>query len=185
MEYFKNIFHALYTIFVGMKITGMHLFEKKVTMQYPDLVHPIRDGLLPPTERNRIYVDMDRCNGCGSCVRACPVDAIEVGMVRVVPGDEVPLFYDGTPIKTWVTKYTLDFAKCCFCGLCIEACPTQANRMTPEFEYSEFERDKLIYHFERLTPEQAEEKKRKWEAYQAEKKKADAAAKSQKNETGN
>jgi NADH-quinone oxidoreductase subunit I len=34
-EYLKNIYLALYTIAVGMKITFRHLFIPAVTKQYP------------------------------------------------------------------------------------------------------------------------------------------------------
>ena len=35
-EYFNNIYMALYTIAVGMKITFRHLFIPAVTIQYPE-----------------------------------------------------------------------------------------------------------------------------------------------------
>jgi len=177
MEYFKNIWSGLYTALVGMKITFSHIFEEKVTLMYPEVNHPLRDGTMPLNARNRIDIDMNRCDGCGSCARACPVNCIDVQLVKVTPGDEAPLFYDGTPRKTWVIKYDLDFAKCCFCALCIDTCPTEANKMTPEFEYSTYNRDELLYHFADLTPEEAEEKKKMWADYSAAKKKADAEAK--------
>lgn len=177
MEYFKNIWTSLYTIFVGLKITGEHLFVKKVTMQYPERDHPLRDGTMPMNARNRIFVEMDRCNGCGSCSRACPVNCIDIELVKVTPGDDIPMFVDGEPRKTWVTKYDLDFAKCCFCSLCIDVCPTSANRMTPEFEYSVFDRNELLYHMATLTPAEAEVKKQMWAKFSAEKKKAEAEAK--------
>ena len=49
--------------------------------------------------------------------------------------------------------------------------------MTDVFEYSVYKRDELIYHFTDMTPEMAEEKKAKYEEYQAEqaKKKEEAA----------
>ncbi len=177
MDYFKDIYTSLYSIFVGLKITGSHLFEKKVTLQYPERDHPLRDGTMPMNARNRLYVDMERCDGCGTCARACPVNCIDVELVKVTPGDVIPMFYDGTPRKTWVTKYNIDFAKCCFCSLCTEACPTDAVQMTPVFEYSEYDRKNLLYKMASLSPEEAELKKQMWARYSTEKKKADAEAK--------
>ena len=34
--YFYNIFHSLYTVVVGMKITIKHLFTRSATVQYPN-----------------------------------------------------------------------------------------------------------------------------------------------------
>jgi len=52
---------------VGMKITFGHMFQKKVTIQYPDERH-----FIPDRARNRLYVNMDDCIGCDQCSKACP-----------------------------------------------------------------------------------------------------------------
>lgn len=177
MEYFKNIWAGLYSTLVGMKITWGHMFVKKVTMQYPERDHPLRDKTMPLNARNRIFVDMDNCDGCSSCARACPVGCIDVEIVKVVPGDPAPPLLDGKARKTWVTTYNIDFAKCCFCSLCTEACPTNAIVMTTEFEYSVYDRKELLYRMSPLTTEEAENKKKMWAEHSAAKKKAEAEAK--------
>jgi NADH-quinone oxidoreductase subunit I len=192
--YFKNIWLGFYTVLVGMKITWAHLFAQKVTNQYPDRYHPIQGhditkknkGVkkgdpdrsdIPLNSRNRIFVDMDLCNGCMQCTRACPVNCITVETVKVVPGDVAPDLSNGEKRSLWVTKYEIDFAKCCFCSLCTEPCPTEAVKMTREFEYAAYDRNSLIYQFSKLTPELAQEKKDMNAKFQEEKKKADAAKK--------
>ncbi len=51
-----------------------------------------------------VKIDKEKCNGCGPCVDACPVEAIEiVDNVAVVDEDA-----------------------CTECGACIEACPNGA-----------------------------------------------------------
>jgi NADH-quinone oxidoreductase subunit I len=161
-----------------MKITTVHLFAKNVTVQYPDERLPV-----PDNARNRLYVDMADCNGCNGCVRACPVNCITVETVKVVPGDEIPPLKSGGKRGLWVTKYEIDFAKCCFCALCTEACPTNAIRTTKEYEYSTYSRNDLIYNFIELqnfmTPEQIKEKKDMFVKFQAEKKREEAAKKAQ------
>ena len=195
-EYIKNIFNSIYTVLVGMKITLDHLFRKNVTQQYPDRWHPIKEkfdgsrswyegdpgrGDMPPNSRNRLFLDWELCNGCRSCERACPVSCITVDTVKVVPGDP-----DATPLKDgskrglWVTKYDIDFAKCCFCGLCCEPCPTEAIKTTVEFEYSTYNREELKYSFATMSDEMIKEKTEMFGKFQAEKKKKDAAAKAAK-----
>jgi NADH-quinone oxidoreductase subunit I len=97
--------------------------------------------------------------------------------MKVVPGDpDNPKMFDGTPRKIWVPKYDIDFAKCCFCGLCTTVCPTEAIKHTTDFEYSSYTREGLIFHFSAMTPEQVEEKKRLLNEW----KEKEAAAKAQK-----
>lgn len=162
-NYFKNIWTGLYTVLVGMKITWKHLFVKNVTIQYPN-VNPLEKAggdKMPEIARNRLKLEADHCNGCTSCSRACPVKCITIETVKVVPEDqEQPLLADGTKRKLWLAKYNIDFAKCCFCGLCTTVCPTGAIRMTTEFEYSTYNRDELLYKFSIMSDAQIAEKKK-------------------------
>ncbi len=156
IQYFKNVWSGFSSSLVGMHITFKHLFVKKVTIQYPDQRFD-----LPQNARNRLKLTMSRCNGCNSCVVACPVNCILVETVRVSPDDPHQEVHDnGKPRIMWVTKYEIDFAKCCYCGLCMQACPTDAINHTTEYEYSEYDRNKLYYKFQTLTPEQVTEKER-------------------------
>ncbi len=162
---------ALYTIFVGMKVTLKHLFVPAVTIQYPDVKPP-----LPDRARNRLFVNIDDCIGCDQCARACPVDCIEIETVKAVPGDDVGMTSNGKKKALWVTKFDIDISKCCFCQLCVYPCPTECIYMTDVYEYSEYKRDDLIYHFSALSPEEVTEKKEKFDVFMAQKEAAKLAA---------
>ncbi|MEO7981671.1 MAG: 4Fe-4S binding protein, partial [Sporichthyaceae bacterium] len=41
--------------------------------------------------------------------------------------------------------YQINYLRCIFCGLCIEACPTRALTMSNEYELADDSRAKLIY----------------------------------------
>ncbi len=156
IQYLKNIWSGLSSTFTGMRITSGHLFVKKVTIQYPDQRFPI-----PSNARNRLVLTPERCTGCNLCVVACPVNCILLETVRVVPDDpHQELYENGQPRKMWITRYEMDFAKCCFCGLCQAACPSDAINHTTDFEYSAYDRADLYYKYQTLTPEQAAEKER-------------------------
>jgi NADH-quinone oxidoreductase subunit I len=152
-EYFSNIFNALSTVWTGMKITFKHLFVPSVTIQYPDVRLQ-----LPERERNRLYVNMDDCIGCDQCARACPVNCITIETVKSIPGDDLGKTSNGKKKALWVTRFDIDFAKCCYCQLCVFPCPTECIYMTDVYEFSEFDRDKLIYEFSTLTKEEKREK---------------------------
>jgi formate hydrogenlyase subunit 6/NADH:ubiquinone oxidoreductase subunit I len=142
LKYFQKVWMGVYTVLIGMRITIIHLFAHNVTVQYPNEQIPI-----PDNARNRLYVDMEECNGCNSCARACPVNCITVETIKCAPGDEVPPLRSGGKRALWVSSFEIDFAKCCFCSLCTEPCPTMAIRRTKEFEYSDNDRKNLIYNF--------------------------------------
>lgn len=163
-EYFLNIWSGIFTVLVGMKVTFKHLFVPSVTIQYPD-VRPA----LPERERNRLYVNMDDCIGCDQCARACPVNCIEIETVKSLPTEDLGKTSNGKKKALWVTKFDIDIAKCCYCQLCVFPCPTECIYMTDVYEFSEFERDKLIYDFVTLTPQELEEKKINYAKFEAEK----------------
>lgn len=174
LNYFRNIWLGVWTVVIGLRLTLIHLFSPNVTVQYPDEQYPI-----PDNARNRLKLDPDLCDACNRCVRACPVNCITVESIRAVPGKTPPL-KDGTKRNLWVTKYEIDFAKCCFCSLCTEPCPTNAIFMTKEFEYSALNRKDLIYTFVDMSSEEQAVKQKELADFQEEqKKKKDAAAKTE------
>jgi NADH-quinone oxidoreductase subunit I len=163
-EYFQNIWYGFTTIMIGMRVTFKHLFVPAVTIQYPDVKLK-----LPERERNRLYVNMDDCIGCDQCARACPVDCIIIETIKSIPGEDLGKTSNGKKKALWVTKFDIDIAKCCFCQLCVFPCPTECIYMTDVYEFSEFERERLIYNFVTLTSTEVAEKKTNYTKLEAEK----------------
>ncbi len=176
-QYLKNSFDGIWTVLVGMKVTFKHLFKPAVTIQYPDVKLPMADRA-----RNRLYVNMDDCIGCDQCARACPVDCITIDTVKSLPTDDLGITSNGKKKALWVTKFDIDIAKCCYCQLCVFPCPTECIYMTDVYEFSEFEREDLIYKFATLTDTEVAEKKENFEKMQAEKEAQKAAAAKAKEE---
>jgi len=175
-KYLKNIYLSLSTIWIGMLITLKHFFSKNITIQYPE-----EKIQLPERERNRLYVNIDDCIGCDQCAKACPVNCIDSETIKIVPGDIVGktgVTSQGKKKALFVPKFTIDFAKCCYCQLCVFPCPTECIYMTPVFEFIEYSRDNLIYEFTDMTPEMAEDKRKKYELYAEEQAKKKEAMKS-------
>lgn len=170
-QYLKNTWDGIWTVLVGMKITFMHLFTRSVTIQYPDVKLP-----LPERVRNRLYVNMDDCIGCLQCERACPVSCIEIETVKSLPTEDLGKTSNDKKKALWVTKFDIDFAKCCYCQLCVFPCPTECIYMTDVYEFSEFERSSLKYNFATLSPAEVEEKKVNFAKFEEEKEAQKAAA---------
>lgn len=133
-----------------------------VTLRYPTEVIPV-----PDHGRYRLHNEMDDCIVCDKCAKICPVDCIEIEPVKAT--GEVGKASDGSPIRLYAARFDIDMAKCCYCGLCTTVCPTECLTMTKTYDYPEFDIRDMIYHFTNLSPEQAEEKKRLYEQFVAEK----------------
>jgi NADH-quinone oxidoreductase subunit I len=153
MSIFSDIWEGVRTTMIGLKITLPYITRKPVTRMYPH-----ERPVMPERVRNRLYVNMDDCIGCDQCSRACPVNCISIETAKAVEDDPVGVTSNGKRKALWVTRFDIDIAKCCYCGLCTFPCPTECIKMTDIFEFAEQERNNLIYSYVTLTPEQISEK---------------------------
>jgi NADH-quinone oxidoreductase subunit I len=119
-------------------LTFLHLFRKKVTVQYPE-----ERIALPARWRGRIILSRDpdggeRCVACYLCAVACPVGCIALQAAEDADGRRYPEFF------------RINFSRCIFCGFCEDACPTRAIQLVPDYEMSEYERRNMVYEKEHL-----------------------------------
>jgi NADH-quinone oxidoreductase subunit I len=132
------------------------------TLQYPHVEIPT-----PDNGRYQLHNEMDDCIVCDKCVKVCPVDCIDIEPIKAT--GLVGHASDGSPIRLYAAKFDIDMSKCCFCGLCTTVCPTECLTMTSEYDFSVFEVKEHNFSFANLTAEEAEEKKRLYEQFVAEK----------------
>ncbi|MEN8223366.1 MAG: FAD-dependent oxidoreductase [Acidobacteriota bacterium] len=94
--------------------------EAPVTIEVPNKVK--REG----SERYRGFHtnDLDTCVGCGSCSVICQNAAIE--MVEVSESGKGDSGY----------RPKIDYGRCCWCGLCVDICPTGSLSMSNEYTWS-------------------------------------------------
>lgn len=130
--YIGNIVAAAKTTAEGMAVTLAQYFRRPTTVQYPDRTAVPVSESLPERYRGFLEVDMDICTGCKACERDCPINCIAIDLDKK---DDV----------RGVIRFDIDMGKCMYCGICVEACPTDAQapgdleqtkciRMTREFE---------------------------------------------------
>src|ERR1051325_8179088 len=152
MSILSDIWQGVRTTMVGMKITLPYILRKPVTKMYPH-----ERPQLPERARNRLYVNMDDCIGCDQCARACPVNCIYIDTAKALPAENLGTTSNGKKKSLWVTRFDIDIAKCCYCGLCTFPCPTECIRMTDVYEFSEYDRVELIYNYATMDAVEAEQ----------------------------
>ena len=125
MKKLKKIFESLFLleIFKGLRITGKKLFNKPITIQYPEEKTPQSSRFRGLHALRKYPNGEERCIGCKLCEAVCPALAISIDTERRD---------DGT---RRTTKYEIDLFKCVYCGFCEEACPTDAIVETRIFEF--------------------------------------------------
>ena len=136
MGYFTNIKETVATIFEGMSVTFSHFMRRPYTVQYPDRMPMRIQDTLPFRYRGILEVDLEICTACLACERACPIDCIVIDAEK-----------DKAAGGLVMTRFDIDMAKCMYCGLCSEPCPTGAIHHTPEFEGADYSLESLVRKF--------------------------------------
>ncbi len=139
--YFRNIYQAVSTVLIGMRITLRYCFARTVTVQYPDM-----PPTLQPRFRGFHYYEIERCSACGNCARACPVDCIYIESSGPRKVDRATGISRGGAMK----RYAIDYSTCMFCALCTENCPTECIHMGDIHDLSGFSRGATLVEFTEL-----------------------------------
>jgi len=191
-SYFTEIFEVFQSTRKGMALTWKHAWNARkqrtvhqiqetgyfkqsegiVTLEYPNVQIPT-----PVNGRYQLHNEMDDCIVCDKCVKVCPVDCIDIEPIKAT--GLVGHASDGSPIRLYAAKFDIDMSKCCFCGLCTTVCPTECLTMTSEYDFSVFEVKEHNFSFANLTPEEADEKRKLYEQFVAEKEAMKAVASQQ------
>ena len=114
---------TLWELLKGLRLTGVNLFVKKFTIQYPEEKTPLSPRFRGLHALRRYPNGEERCIACKLCQAVCPAAAITI---------ESDVADDGT---RRTTRYDIDLFKCIYCGFCEEACPVDAIVETNIFEY--------------------------------------------------
>lgn len=130
INYLKSLF--LIELVKGLRVTGGYLFDRKITVQYPDEKTPMSFRFRAHHALRRYANGEERCIACKLCEATCPALAITI---------EAEPREDGT---RRTTRYDIDFTKCIFCGFCEESCPVDSIVETSFFEYHGEQRGDLL-----------------------------------------
>ena len=117
----------------GLRLTGRHLFARKITVLYPEETTPQSPRFRGLHALRRYPNGEERCIACKLCEAVCPALAITIESEQRDDGSR----------RT--TRYDIDLTKCIFCGFCEEACPVDAIVETHLLEYHGEKRGDLYY----------------------------------------
>ncbi|MCZ6613063.1 MAG: 4Fe-4S binding protein [Thaumarchaeota archaeon] len=115
----------------------MNYPEQKLDMEGDGYKFDPKENIGIPGYKGRHLLVMDKCTGCQLCAIAC--DGIAIAIDMITEADT----------KVVVNKKSLfpqiDYSRCVFCGLCVDACPFDALVMTNHYELAGYDRKSLIF----------------------------------------
>ena len=130
VSYLKSL--TLVELARGLQLTGRRMFDRKITIQYPEEKTPQSSRFRGLHALRRYPNGEERCIACKLCEAVCPALAITI---------ESAQRDDGT---RRTTRYDIDLTKCIFCGFCEESCPVDSIVETRHFEYHGEQRGDLL-----------------------------------------
>jgi len=128
----------------GLLTSGKMMFEKPVTIQYPEEKREVRSRFRGRHVLKRYDNGLEKCIGCSLCAAACPADAI---FVEASENTDEKRF---SPGERYASTYEINMMRCIFCGYCEDACPTEAVVLGDNYELSFYDRRSSIYTKEML-----------------------------------
>ncbi|MER3416475.1 MAG: NADH-quinone oxidoreductase [Gemmataceae bacterium] len=124
----------------GFGTTIRHLFERKVTQQYPE-----SEPNLPPHYRGVHRLNRDdqgrvKCVACYLCATACPAHCIDIVAAPSPWPDR----------EKYPEVFVIDELRCIYCGMCEEACPVDAIELTTLYDLTGYTREEMLFDKEKL-----------------------------------
>ncbi len=142
---------GLWSLIVGLKVTGIELVKPQITIHYPRKevsnlgTYRGHIELVPQAQDPQTAL----CIMCGKCEEICPSGCISLkyrmlgqeppaaaggrelalGLDIVLPGSATK----GSPparIDRVLESYTLNYNLCSLCGLCVQTCPVSSLRFS-------------------------------------------------------
>ncbi len=127
-------------IVTGLKTTLGQMFDKTITLEYPDQRPVIAENYRGVPTLVRDPNGREKCVSCQLCEFVCPPKAI-----RITPGE---IDAEAEPERAHIEKapkeFDINMLRCIYCGLCQEVCPEEAIVLQDIFSMSGYSREEMI-----------------------------------------
>lgn len=151
---------SLWSLVVGLKITGRNFTQPQVTVHYP---RELVDTDLTDSYRGPIALvahprdpTKSKCTACMICVGACPSQCITVvkAPAPLITPEQEQAFQEaearGEEVERPVAPrepviWINDFSLCSLCGMCVEACPPRCLTFSHELNTVGTSRDAFLH----------------------------------------
>ena len=115
-------------LWITLKIFVKSVFlGKTVTIEYPEQRRKYSDRY-----RGMHYIKavngVENCTACMLCPTVCPAECIHIEAGERPDKEKYPV------------KFEIDSLRCCFCGMCEEACPKDAIKLSTVYEMAQPDR---------------------------------------------
>ena len=127
----------------GLWVTLKNQFRPHITVEYPreTLEYAPRFRGVPRLRRDPETAE-ELCISCLLCEAICPTECISIVSEKKPDGKGKQL-----------VSFSINYERCCFCGLCVDPCPTKpitAIYMSHDFEHANFDRNSYVVQREEL-----------------------------------
>ncbi len=168
---FRETLGGLYSLVVGLSVTGTNLFRPKVTYRYPWEASTL-EGFRGPVELVPSEEDplKPKCNACGNCVRICPTSCLSMKATKPKKKEaseeesssqqsDSGEKKEAKKAKPELQSFFLDFTYCSQCGLCVQNCPVSSLRFSTKDAYlAGFSRQDFVFDLLAKLKSQAQQK---------------------------
>ena len=112
-------------------LTSLKQFGKNPhTIRYPEVPVEASDRY-----RGFHFNEIEECIGCGNCATICMNESIDMIPIEGVEGDK----------GDSGLRPRIDYGRCCYCGLCVDVCPTGSLSLTKDFIHVSEDPDTFLF----------------------------------------
>jgi len=124
----------------GLGTTIKHIFQPKVTQQFPEQRPDLPANYRGLHRLNRDEAGRVKCVACFMCSTACPARCIDIVAAPSPWPDR----------EKYPKLFVIDELRCIYCGMCEQACPCDAIELTSMFDLTGLSREEMMFDKEKL-----------------------------------